>query len=178
MSSRAHKFVHIALITTLTLPIAGAVGLIILHARGERLLSVQTASMVPALQPGDAIVVRPVSASSFRPGDIVSYRSPRDPNVVITHRLIGVNRQTGQLVTAGDAFHTPDEPFSSLRVVGRATAVAPGLGSVLDLMRRPLGLIIMVYLPAALIIISETVRLSRHYGRPAYLLDYKHGKKS
>ena len=119
MSSRARQFVHIAFITTLTLPIAGAVGLIILHARGERLLSVQTASMVPTFRPGDAILIQPVSPSSLRPGDIVSYRSPLNPHLFISHRLVRIDRQTGQLITAGDALHTPDQPFSQLQVVGR-----------------------------------------------------------
>jgi signal peptidase len=178
MSNHAHQFIRLALITMLTLPIAGAVGLIILHARGERLLSVQTASMVPTFRPGDAIIVQPVSPSSLRAGDIVSYRSPRDPGVVISHRLIEVNQPAGRLVTAGDALHTPDQPFLPLLVVGRATAVAPGLGTVLDAPPRPLGLVIMVYLPAALVIGAEALRLSRHYRRPAYLLDYRHGTKS
>jgi signal peptidase len=177
MDSRSHQFVRLVLITMLTLPIAGAAGLIILHARGERLLSVQTASMVPTFHPGDAIVVQPVLPSSLRPGDIVSYRSPRDPKVVISHRLVEIDR-TGQLITAGDALRSPDEPFSPLRVVGRATAVAPGLGTVLNVLRRPLSLVVLVYLPATLIIGAEATRLSRHYRRPEYLLDYRHGTQS
>jgi signal peptidase len=146
---------------------AGAVGLTMLHAGGERLLSIQTGSMIPTFRPGDALIVGPVMVRQLRVGDIVSYRSPRNATVTISHRLIAINKHTGWLTTAGDAQHSPDQPFSSDLVVGRATALAPHLGTVLDALRRPLGLVLAVYLPALVIVVAEVRRLVR-YTRPIY----------
>jgi signal peptidase len=152
--------------TALILLLAGAVGLMALNARGARLLSVQTASMMPTFRPGDALVVKPLRSGHFHSGDIVSYRDPRHPAAIISHRLLGINRQTGWLTTQGDALHSPDPAFPPNQVVGRAIAVAPGLGRLLDWLRRPLGLALTVYVPASLIIGAEVARLSRAYAGP------------
>jgi signal peptidase len=156
-------------ITVISL-LAGAAGLMILHSRGERLLSIQTGSMVPTFRPGDALIVGPVMANQLRVGDIISYRSPRNASITISHRLIAVNRQTGWLTTAGDALHSPDPPFSPTLVLGRATALAPRLGTVLDVLRRPIGLALAVYLPALVIMVAEIRRLIRCYSLPTYRL--------
>jgi signal peptidase len=150
--------------------LAGAAGLMMLHAGGGQLLSIQTGSMVPTFRPGDALIVGPVMASRLRVGDIVSYRSPRDVTVTVSHRLVAINRYTGWLTTAGDAQHSPDPPFPPDLVLGRPTALAPHLGSVLNALRRPLGLALAIYLPATLIIIAEGRRLVRYYSRPLYRL--------
>jgi signal peptidase I len=156
------------LAVALGLLVAGGAGVAALHVRGARLLSVQTASMVPAFRPGDALVVAPVSARYLRLGEIVSYRNPRNPNVTITHRLVAINKRTGWLTTAGDAYRSPDPSFPPGLLVGRAAAVAPGLGVVLDTLRRPIGLALAIYLPAGLIVAAEVRRLGRTYARPFY----------
>lgn len=151
-----------------TLPIAAAAGLVLLHASGYRLLGVQTGSMMPAIRPGDALVIRVVSSGKLYVGDIISYRNPRDPAMTISHRLLAIDRRTGWLTTAGDTLRAPDPAFPPDLVIGRAAAIAPRLGLVLDTLRRPLGLGLAVYLPAILIVMSEANRLARAYARPFY----------
>lgn len=131
-------------------------------------VSVQTASMVPAFRPGDALVVAPVLPRDLRLGEIVSYRNPRNPNVTITHRLVAINKRTGWLTTAGDAYRSPDPSFPPGLLAGRATAIAPGLGVVLNTLRRPIGLALVIYSPAAFIVAVEVRRLSSAYARPFY----------
>lgn len=155
-------------LTLLTLLVVAIVGLTALQLRGYRLLSVQTASMRPTLRPGDAIVVAPIRPHTIRPGEIISYRSPRDPQLIISHRLIRIDERTGWLTTAGDATQGHDPPFPPTLVAGQVTAVAPHLGSLLDAIRRPLGLFVAVDLPAATILIAEARRLACVYARPRY----------
>lgn len=162
-----HAAAGLLAITLISL-IVGTAGLIWLRVRGENLLSVQTASMAPSLKPGDAVIIRPAAWRELRPGDIVGYRSPRDPNLVISHRLIRVDRRTGQLITAGDALRAEDPAFSSTLLIGRATAVLPKFGLVLAALRQPPGLALALYLPAAAVIAAETRRLARVYARPFY----------
>jgi signal peptidase len=127
----------------------------LLRAHGQRLLSVQTGSMMPVFRPGDALIVESVTAPQLRPGEIISYQSPLDPRLIISHRLIKIDRRTGWLTTRGDALQTTDQPFPPGRVVGRAVTVAPRLGRILDFSHHPLGLALMVYLPALSLTIIE-----------------------
>ncbi len=152
----------------LSLLLAVAVGLGGLYLRGQRLLSVQSASMVPVFKPGDALVIDKVLASQLRVGDIVSYRSASDGAVIISHRLQAIDSRTGLLTTAGDRLGQSDPPFLSSRVIGRASAVAPRLGRVMDWIRTPLGLTLLLYLPAAVVIISEIRRLVVSQNTPFY----------
>lgn len=166
----ANLVVRALLAISLILLVAGAVGLASLHLRGQQLLSVQTASMVPAFRPGDALIVEPVSISSLHIGDIISYQSPRDTGVIISHRLIAIDKGTGELITAGDVLHTPDQPFPPRQVVGRPEALLPRFGIVLDFIRRPIGLALAIYLPAMVIVILEVKHLVHHYQTPHYRL--------
>jgi len=155
---------------TITLVMAAAAGLVIWRAHGLQLLSVQTASMVPTFQPGDALLVVPAQPSALKPGEVISYRSPHGGGVIVSHRLIAIDAKTGLLTTAGDAIHSHDPPFPPRLVIGRATAVAPGLGRVIDALRHPLGLALAVYLPATLIVATEVRRLGHSYRQPIYRL--------
>lgn len=152
----AHHSQQVLQAIAVTLLLAIAVGLAALHFSGRQLLSVQSGSMVPTLRRGDAVLVEPVSASRLAVGDIVSYRSSTGSQVVITHRLIGRNLAAHTLITAGDAQQDrPDSPIQFSQVQGRAVAVAPALGVVLDFAHTPLGLVALIYAPAALIIGQE-----------------------
>jgi len=148
--------------------IAVIAALLILHMRGYRLLSVQTASMVPAFGPGDAIIVRPITAHDLRPGDIISYHSPLNPNLIISHRLIMVDRHTGWLTTSGDVLKTTDPAFPPRMLIGQAIAVAPRLGLFLNKLRQPLDLMLAVYLPAVVTIVTEARHLMLSYTQPFY----------
>lgn len=176
--TRASQIIRLALIIAMMLPLAGAAGLIILHVRGERLLSVQSASMAPAFRRGDALFIRPVSASSLQPGNIVSYQSIKNPRVIISHRLVSIDEDKGEFITRGDALENPDPPVSPVQIIGKVDAVAPGLGNVVDKLRQPVILVALVYVPAIVFVANEVLRLYSHYRRPAYLLDYSYGAKS
>jgi signal peptidase len=152
----------------IVLPLIVAFSLAVIHAQGHKLLSVQTASMLPSIRPGDALIIAPAQPNQLHIGDIVSYHDQHQPRMIISHRLVSVDPKTGWLTTAGDALHSPDPTFPPNQIVGHATAIAPKLGFVLDSLRRPVGLILTIYLPAMLIIISEANHLMRFYARPFY----------
>jgi signal peptidase I len=146
------------------------------HYRGDQLLSVQTGSMTPAFYPGDAVATRKASLSELNVGDIVAYRNPNDRQVTVSHRLIGVNYRTGKLITAGDALDLQDVPFPANLVVGKVYKIVPNAGYILDWLHEPIGLIALVYIPAAFILVSEAKRLSKQYARP-YYQNYKYSLK-
>lgn len=133
-----------------------------------RLLSVQTDSMVPTYRPGDALLVRSIEMSRLHPGQIISYISPKDTQVVVSHRLIAVNGSV--LTTQGDRLKRPDISFAPSLVIGQVVATVPRLGYLLDFLHRPIGLLVAIYLPALAIIWSEVKNLARYYDRHYYRL--------
>lgn len=129
---------------------------------GHRILSVQSGSMVPVFWPGEAVVTSPVpQPRSLRPGDVVSYRSPANANVIVSHRVIGVDAAHGVLMTRGDHVDRADLPVPYSAVIGRVVYIVPMAGRVIDFVHRPAGLAAVVYLPAVGLMIVEVRRLGR-----------------
>ena len=142
--------------------------LLVFHICGNHLLSVQTASMVPVFRPGDAIIVRPIAINDLRPGIVIGYHSPLNPNLIISHRLIKIDNRSGRLTTAGDTLKAPDLAFPQRLLIGQAIAVAPRLGLVLNKIHQPLGLILTIYLPAVTTVAVEARHLMLSYTQPFY----------
>ncbi len=95
---------------------------------------VSSDSMEPTLQTGDGYVLVP--AGEIQEGDVVTFRSPRDGELV-THRVVGVDSE--RLTTKGDANEATDQaagapPVPKSAVVGEVLTVAgtvvriPGVG--------------------------------------------------
>lgn len=86
--------------------------------------AVPTSSMVPALQPGDLIVVLPTWTLTHPGlGDIVVYKTPTDQNWIV-HRIVDGNAIDG-FITKGDA-----NPVSDTRpvFVSDMAGVVPQVG--------------------------------------------------
>lgn len=159
-SPRFYQAVLLKVLLTASLLLAA--GFIYARLDGYELLSVQSNSMRPVMQRGDAVLVHTRDAD-VGIGDVVSYISPAHPDVVITHRVIGVDDTRGIIATKGDNTPLVDPPVPAWNIVGTVTWVAPEAGFMLNLLRHPVGLIAAVYLPALAIILSEVRRLSRYY---------------
>jgi signal peptidase I len=75
-------------------------GLVLAWHQGYRIWVVHTGSMIPTLQPGEAIVDQPVRGRPHR-GEIITSRYASGPDQVVTHR---VYRESGGTIrTKGDA---------------------------------------------------------------------------
>ncbi len=138
-----------------------------------KILSVQSGSMQPAIRRGDAVLVLQGTAH-LDVGTIISYRSLLNPKVVITHRIVMIDRARNVFITKGDVLAEADPPIHPDRIIGRVNHSIPLVGFVLNFMRRPVGLLVVVYAPACGLIIGETQRLSRAYTSRQYrLLAYR-----
>lgn len=135
-----------------------------------QVMSVQSGSMSPAINKGDAVVLRPVDRRDLKVGDVVSYRSPANQAVIITHRVVAVESNWGLLVTKGDNTERADKPVAAAEVIGRVDARIAYAGFALDFLRSPAGLIAAVYIPAGTIVLLELRRLASYYGKPTYRL--------
>lgn len=120
----------------LAVVVAGAA---LLGYRSEVIL---TGSMRPTLAPNDMVVVHRIAATDIRRGQIISFASPTEKGIVITHRVRAVSPlPDGRLavVTRGDANNTSEHwRIARSGSVGRVVATLPGLGGVTDWMGDPL----------------------------------------
>ncbi|QLH81248.1 signal peptidase I [Halosimplex pelagicum] len=95
---------------------------------------VLSGSMEPAISPGDVVIVDDVSPATVSVGDVITFGGgPTEPPT--THRVIGVEREAGELVfeTKGDNNQAPDpERVSTGEIAGRVMEPSlPGLGPTL-----------------------------------------------
>lgn len=150
--------------------LAGATVLVIWNDQSIRILGVGSDSMAPLVRKGDAVIAYKVNPLVIQKGDLVSYRSPKDSTVIITHRVIETDPLTGRLITKGDANVEVDPTIHSARVIGRVQYLLPGAGRYINALHSWTGLILAVYLPTAILLMSELRRLARHYLQPTYVL--------
>lgn len=166
--SRLHN--KLSLFAFLVLTVVSLIGIVLWRTQSVQVMSVQSGSMTPAIKRGDAVVLRPVSMQNLAVGDVVSYRSPANQSVIITHRITRVESNWRLVVTKGDNANRADAPVPMAEIIGRVdTRIAYG-GFVLDFLRSPAGLVAGVYIPAVIIIGLELKRLVLAYTKPTYRL--------
>ncbi|MDD1748081.1 MAG: signal peptidase I [Methanomassiliicoccales archaeon] len=123
---------------------------------GIRFDTVLSGSMNPTLETGDMVVVTSVEPSELKVGDIIVFNSPIASGLVC-HRIIDV-KQDSELVfqTKGDNNEDPD-PYlvPSANVVGKVQADIPSMGYVIQYLRGPFGLLLILSLVLAVIFIPD-----------------------
>jgi signal peptidase I len=112
-------------------------GLVLAWHQGYRIWVVHTGSMIPTLQPGEAIVDQPVRGRPHR-GELITFRYASGPDQVVTHR---VYRESGGTIrTKGDANPTEDPwTLRASQVVGIPTAIIPDGGYIVVYLSQPSG---------------------------------------
>ena len=137
------------------------------RVHGERLLVVTSGSMAPKIAPGDAVVIRPLSATELRVGQVVTFQAPMSDRYT-THRIVEIVQRS--LVknpgpdddpqyfirTQGDNNRTPDPdltPIGSIR--GIVIATLPGWGHFLTWAHSPEGRLALFGPPLLLILCCE-----------------------
>jgi len=124
---------------------------------------VSSGSMVPTLNVGDLIVVKGVEPQLVSVGEIIVFHSPRDRDMLIVHRVVGINSQGGRLYfeTKGDNNPARDSwsPYPGVPetyLVGVVIGKVAYLGYVILALKEPLGMAAIISL-TALIIIYEFI---------------------
>lgn len=130
-----------------------------------RTLTVLTASMRPAYQPGSIVVVVPVPIEQVAVGDVITYSIPVDDHRIITHRVVEVV-EPGVVRTKGDANNAADPWVARLQgsTAWETRASVPGAGYVMQLIRGPLPRLAGIF---ALTALALLIGLPAIWRRPA-----------
>ena len=134
-----------------------------MRTQNLQLLSVQTGSMRPSIDPGDLVAVNSVSAEELALGDVITFTSTEFDAPSITHRVIDIDYENQILTTQGDANDQADEEILFEEVLGRVEVTVPFGGYVVDFIRQSAGLLTLIYVPALIVLASELRRLAQYF---------------
>ncbi|HEY4509643.1 MAG TPA: signal peptidase I [Candidatus Paceibacterota bacterium] len=121
-----------------------------------KILVVQSGSMEPGIPVGSTVVVKP--AAEYNVGDVITFGPVTKTKPPTTHRIVGIKGEQGNVsyVTKGDANEDSDpRAVAKKDVLGKVLFSAPYFGYIIDFARKPLGFILIIGLPAAVIIGDE-----------------------
>ena len=124
-----------------------------------KLLIVESGSMEPAIKTGSVVVVKP--AENYQTGDIITFED-RGKNKTTTHRIVDMEVISGrtQYITQGDANNAEDtSKVSESKVVGKVLTSIPFAGYLLAFAKEPLGFVLLVIVPCAVIILEEVWKI-------------------
>ena len=133
---------------------------------GVHEFNVTSSSMSPAYPVGTLVFTAPTDPASIRPGEVVSFVMNERLDVA-THRVVENDRESGHIVTKGDANANNDEPILYGNVLGVVRFSIPMVGSVADhLTNDPVGRLTGIALVGGIVILVVALeaagsRLSR-----------------
>jgi signal peptidase I len=102
----------------------------VLRSSGRLRLRATGWSMLPAVWPGDTLLVERLGGEHVREGDIVLFGRNRR---LFAHRVVGKRAAAGEKITRGDSMASPDAPIPDDEILGRVSfivrngrCIAPG----------------------------------------------------
>ena len=117
---------------------------------------VASGSMSPTIKTGAIVMVKPVS--SYKVGDIITFKVGPGKRDIVTHRIIG--RKGDGFITQGDANNVADvKPVKKEQILGKVIWSVPYAGYVANFARSKLGFMLLILIPALLIIGSEARKI-------------------
>jgi signal peptidase I len=153
------------LATTLTLlgaAVATALIIVVLlfHADGGRGFFVATPSMGTAAPVGTLVLTSPAHVSDLHDGDVIAFHPPTAPAETYTHRIVAIG-PSGLISTRGDINGAPDPwRLAQKDVIGKATAILPGLGWLI----RGLPIVLL----GIIVVLLATRRVRAPHRKAAY----------
>lgn len=121
---------------------------------------VSSGSMEPAIKVGSIVVIKP--HSQYGVGDIVTFGGKKKNEIPTTHRIVSSRVSSGTLLfaTKGDANNAVDpSEITEKDIVGKVLFSVPFIGYIIDFARKPVGIILIIVIPAFFIVYDEVVKI-------------------
>ncbi|WP_409270387.1 signal peptidase I SipW [Neobacillus sp. SCS-31] len=131
---------------------------------GHQILTVLSGSMEPGIKTGSLIAVKPVTqVDSLKKGDVITFKSLDNPNVLITHRIVKVEKADSQInyITKGDNNDGNDtKPIPSSNVVAKYSGFTiPYIGYLFDFFHTKTGKIVLLIIPGILLLGYSLIKM-------------------
>lgn len=158
------------LVMNVTLIVKSACGDEVPNVGGYFPLVVLTDSMSPAIESGDLAICRTVLPSEIAVGDAITFFDPMSTRVegsasLVLHRVSEVGAAddgTPQWTTKGDANNVCDlAPVSPDDLAGKCCMNLPRVGHAVLFLQSPLGVLLCVAIPLAVIALTYVFRRGR-----------------
>lgn len=110
---------------------------------------------------------------SLKAGDVLTFRYVYTTQVTITHRVVSVTEKEGGFIIelagdntnseGGQLYQTIDTsiPHNTNYVIGKVIGQSYAMGVVLNFLRQPAAIILLIILPCFLIIVFEVAKIVR-----------------
>lgn len=108
---------------------------------------VQSGSMEPTFKKGDMLFIN--KTDDLKEGDIVVYKTG---NILVVHRIVSIDGYN--ITTKGDANNTTDNPITKADVKGKVTGKISYVGTIIDALRSPIGIVCVMLISVVLLIAS------------------------
>lgn len=147
ITQRIKKTAYAVLVGTLLLILAANCYMmfarLVLHEQQPDVLGYSTAvvisgSMSGSIEINDMIIIH--AEDTYTTGDVITFYSG---NSLVTHRIVGETERG--FITKGDANNAADlYPVPITDVVGKVVLVLPGIGVIIEALRTPLGMTVLL----------------------------------
>ena len=131
-----------------------------------KLFIVQSGSMEPAIKMGSIVVVKP--AKEYKIGEVITFGPYSKAKVPTTHRIYDIRVVSGEpiYITKGDANNAPDHrEITKKEVIGKVLFSIPYLGYAVDFAKKPIGFVLIILVPTAIIIADEVKNIVKEIKR-------------
>lgn len=125
-----------------------------------KIMTVLSGSMEPEIKGGSIIIVKPYS--DYKIGDVITFGPRNETQTPTTHRIYDIKVVGGSpvYITKGDANNAPDQKeVNKSDVLGKVLFSVPFMGYVVDFVKKPIGFILIIIVPAAIIIYDEIKKI-------------------
>lgn len=124
--------------------------------------TILTQSMYPTIKAGDVIVTYKDDNNQYNKGDVITFISPKNGGITITHRIKNVYKVNNQYSykTKGDNNNTADsEVVVGNNVLGKVVLKIPKVGFFQQFLVTKTGWIAVVVIPALGVIIYDILKV-------------------
>jgi signal peptidase len=123
-------------------------------------------SMQPKIKIGSIVAVKP--EQNYDVGDVVTFGESSRTKTPTTHRIYEIKEVNGakQFITKGDANNAPDQGLKTQsEISGKVLFSVPYLGYAVTMIKKPIGFMFIIIVPAVIIIYDEINKIIREIKR-------------
>jgi signal peptidase len=134
-------------------------------AGGLQLLAVMSGSMEPTIRVGGIVGVRPVAVTDLQVGNVITFATQANPDVLVTHRIVSLETRDGQtmVTTKGDANDSVDAMAAPAdHAVGRVDFSLPWLGFLMVWLASPVAKILILVFTVISFALPSVKRPAEH----------------